>query len=86
MQVPKHDEINMGYTVAIWRDGSGWLYPARGTKVTPFYYEVQHNGRLKTSGVNRTRFIRSNKSEERNREELTERFPDPDHQLLRNLE
>ncbi len=53
----KVDKIDVGDTVAIWRDGSGWLFPARVTRVTPYYYEVVHNGRLKTSGINRTRLI-----------------------------
>lgn len=55
--IQKYDNITVGNTVAIWRDGSGWLFPARVTKVTPYYYEVVHNGRLKTSGINRTRLI-----------------------------
>ena len=56
-QVRKQQEINVGDTVAIWRDASGWIAPARVTKITPYYYEVTHNGRVKTSGINRTKLI-----------------------------
>ena len=56
-QVCKQQEINVGDTVAIWRDASGWLATARVTKITPYYYEVIHNGRVKTSGINRTKLI-----------------------------
>lgn len=32
--VRENDGIKLGNKVAIWRDGSGWLYPARVTRVT----------------------------------------------------
>lgn len=53
-QTYKNEEISMGDTVAIWRDESSWLAPARVTNVLPYYYEVAHNGQLKTSRLNRT--------------------------------
>lgn len=43
--------------MAIWRVGSGWLGPVRVQRVTKYYYEVVHNGRLKTSAFNRTKRI-----------------------------
>ena len=52
------DDIQIGDIVAIWRDGSGWLHPARVTKATPYSFEVVHNKRIKTSGFNRTRLLR----------------------------
>lgn len=45
--------------VAIYRDGSGWLRPARVVEVTPHYVIVKHNGRRKSSGLNRTRLLGS---------------------------
>lgn len=39
--------ISLGNTVAIWRDGSGFLSPARVANITPYYYEVGSNGQLK---------------------------------------
>lgn len=51
------DEINMGDPIAIQRDGSSWLRPARGTKATYNYYEKTHNERPKFSGISRTRLI-----------------------------
>lgn len=57
--IHKTDDISIGDTVAIWRDASGWLAPARVTRVMPYYYEVIHNGRVKTSGINRTRLIKA---------------------------
>lgn len=60
-----HDDIKLGDTVTIWRDGSGCLYPTCVTKVTPCYYEVVHNGRLKSSGLNRTRLLYTNSDDKR---------------------
>ena len=53
------EDISVGDTVAIWRDAYGFLAPARVTKVTPCYYEVLNNNRIKTSGINRTRKVNS---------------------------
>lgn len=53
------DDIVVGDTVAICRDASGWLAPALVTKVTPYYYEVIYNNRIKTSGINRTRKLKA---------------------------
>lgn len=58
-QVYKDDEISIGDTVAIWRDASGCLAPVRVTKVTPYYYEVIHNGRVKMWGINHRRRVNS---------------------------
>lgn len=49
--------FSFGDKVAIWRDGSGWLAPARVTCVTPIFVEFEHNKRLRTSGLNRTRLV-----------------------------
>ena len=54
-----YDNIRVGDLVAIWRDASGWLSPCRVIRVTPFFYEVIHNGRVKTSGISRTRIVQS---------------------------
>lgn len=51
--------IDVGDSVAIWHDGSGWLHPARVALTSPYFYEVVHNGRVETSGLNRTRLLRS---------------------------
>lgn len=53
----KTDTISLGDTVAICRDGSGWLSPAHVTKIKPYSNEVVQNGRLKTFGINCTRII-----------------------------
>lgn len=58
--VYKTEDINLGATVAIWRDASEWLAPTRVTMVLPHYLEVVNNGRLKTSGMSRTRLISRN--------------------------
>lgn len=57
--VYKFDTITVGDTVAIWRDASGWLSPARVTKGTPYYYEVVHDGIIKASGINPTRRVKA---------------------------
>lgn len=62
--VYKMEDIAVGDIVAIWRDASGWLAPARVTKATPYYYEVIHNNRVKTSGINRTRKVSTDTKEE----------------------
>ena len=53
----KSDKIDVGEIVATWRDASGWLVRARVSIVPPDYFELVHNGRLRTSSVNRTRLI-----------------------------
>lgn len=55
-----NNQIAEGDNIAVWRDASGYLSPARVTIVTPLFYEVDHNGRLKTSSINRTRLINTN--------------------------
>lgn len=52
--VYKKKQIIFCDTVAIWRDILAWLAPARVTKVIPNYYKVINNGRIKSSGINRT--------------------------------
>lgn len=47
-------KINVSDTVEIWREGSGWLFPARVRKCTPYYYELMNNRRLKKSSITRT--------------------------------
>lgn len=53
--VYKHREVKVGDTFAIWRYGSGLLCHTHAKRVTPYIYEVIHNSRIKTSGVNRGR-------------------------------
>lgn len=57
--VHKTDNISLGDIVAIYRNASGWLAPGQVTKVTQYYYDVIHNGHMKTSGVNRICLISS---------------------------
>lgn len=45
--------------IAIYRDGSGWLRAARVVEVTPHHVMVEHKGRRKSSGLNRTRLLGS---------------------------
>lgn len=40
--------------MAVWRDGSGWLFLDRVTNCSFYYYEEVHNGRLKSSSFNQT--------------------------------
>lgn len=51
--VYKSDRISIGDKIAIWRDASAWLAPARVTKIKPYYLEVIHSSHIKTSGINR---------------------------------
>lgn len=53
------DTITVRDTVARLRNASGWLAPARVTKVAPYNCEVVHNGRFITSGINRTRGVKA---------------------------
>lgn len=47
----------IGETVYFWRDGSGWLGPAKVQKVDPNIITVRHNGVDKTSSFNRIRSL-----------------------------
>lgn len=51
------ETFEFGDRVAIYRHGSGWLLPARVTEFTPHHVMVNHKGRRKSSGSNRTRHI-----------------------------
>lgn len=46
------DIPKVGDHVYIWRDDSGWVGPARITKVDLYGVEVLHNGHLKTARMN----------------------------------
>lgn len=50
----REDDIRLGNIVAIRMGTSEWLSPGLVAKVTEYYYEAIHNGRLKTSGINQT--------------------------------
>lgn len=52
------DPTNLGDSIAIWKDGSGWLFFGRVTEVAPYYYEVVQYGRNKSSVINRPRLIK----------------------------
>lgn len=56
-RIYKHDFTLVGDTVALWRDSSAWIAPARVKVVLPHYCKVVHNGRIKTLGMNRKRLI-----------------------------
>lgn len=49
------ETFEVGDRVAIYRDGPGWLRPARIVEVTPHHVIVDHKDRRKSSGFNRTR-------------------------------
>lgn len=85
--VYKTDDIVIGDTIAIWRDVSGWLAPARVTKITPYYYEVIQNSRIKTSGMNRTRSVHDETNDEAHYVETTtnaDTIDDHDHDPIQS--
>lgn len=43
------DTNGIGDIVAVSKDGSEWLFPARVTKVIPCFYEEVHNNSFKFS-------------------------------------
>lgn len=58
-RVRTHDGIQAGELVHIWRDGRGWIGPARVTSVQEHAVRVKHNGRSKTADKYRVRRVTS---------------------------
>lgn len=65
--IREHDAIKFDDNFAMGRDGSGWLFPTRATKLAAYFFEVVHNGPLKTSGINRTCLLSPDGPQESNK-------------------
>ncbi len=53
--VRQYPTIKSGDIVHFWRDKSGWIGPASVVKIKGTAVTIDHNGRLKTAGLNRVR-------------------------------
>lgn len=56
-KVRRHDEVQVGDQVHIWRDRMGWVGPAPVKALDPYKVTVIHNGYEKSDSRNRVRFV-----------------------------